>query len=189
MGSETERRFTIRPATPRDAPAMASVHARSWRETYSGLLPDAVIADVVGWQPARIQRWQSALSGPSPRSRAFVGEVAAQVAGFVFWGPTHDPGPNPNIAEIYAIYVDPDAIGIGLGRSLLSAAVNEMAAAGNSAAVLWVLDSNDRARRFYEAAGWQPDGEVKTDHRAGGSLEEVRYALRFAPQMTFASTD
>lgn len=168
---------------------MASVHARSWRETYTGLLPEAVIADVVGSQPARIKRWRASLRKPTQRSGALVGEVAGQVAGFVFWGPTDDPGAEPNVAEIYAIYVDPDAIGIGLGRSLLSAAVDDMAAAGRSAAVLWVLDSNDRARRFYEAAGWQLDGEVKAEHRAGGSLEEVRYALRFAPQMTLRDAD
>lgn len=30
-------------------------------------------------------------------------------------------------------------------------------------AVLWVLESNERARRFYEVAGWKRDGAVSTE--------------------------
>jgi hypothetical protein len=42
-------------------------------------------------------------------------------------------------------------------------------------AVLWVLGTNERARRFYEAAGWEPDGNTKVEDRASGTLHEVRY--------------
>jgi hypothetical protein len=38
-----------------------------------------------------------------------------------------------------------------------------------------VLDSNARARRFYEAAGFSPDGGVKVDATRGFPLTEVRY--------------
>jgi hypothetical protein len=38
-----------------------------------------------------------------------------------------------------------------------------------------VLDTNSRARRFYEAAGWHRDGAVKQDARRGFVLNEVRY--------------
>ncbi|WP_430787700.1 hypothetical protein [Actinoplanes sp. G11-F43] len=42
------------------------------------------------------------------------------------------------------------------------------------AAILWVLESNARARRFYEAAGWVPDGAVKVDSSRGFPMREVR---------------
>lgn len=38
-----------------------------------------------------------------------------------------------------------------------------------------VLDTNARARRFYEAAGFAPDGGVKVDDRGEFQLREVRY--------------
>ena len=55
------------------------------------------------------------------------------------------------------------------------AAVAELARLGYADAILWVLDSNDRARRFYSIAGWREDGAVKTDNRLGFDLCEVRY--------------
>jgi Tfp pilus assembly protein PilP len=44
---------------------------------------------------------------------------------------------------------------------------------------LWVLASNERARAFYGARGWRPDGGTKTEPREGFSLNEVRYRRRF----------
>jgi len=45
-------------------------------------------------------------------------------------------------------------------------------------AILWVLESNRRARRFYEIAGWIPDGDAKTENRPDGiQLREVRYRI------------
>jgi hypothetical protein len=36
-----------------------------------------------------------------------------------------------------------------------------MGEAGYTAATLWVIDGNRRARRFYAAAGWSVDGATK----------------------------
>lgn len=47
---------------------------------------------------------------------------------------------------------------------------------GFARVTLWVLDSNQRARRFYEKAGFTTDGASKTETVAPGVvLEEVRY--------------
>jgi GNAT superfamily N-acetyltransferase len=154
---------------------MAQVHARSWRSTYAELLPDTVIDDILAFQPARIERWQTWLAAPQQRRGSFVAEADGNVAGFVFWGPSEGPDVSPEIAEVYAIYLDPDVIGSGIGRSLFHTAVDDIVAQGFAAAVLWVLDTNERARRFYEAAGWHPDGATKTEERPGGELREVRY--------------
>jgi hypothetical protein len=39
--------------------------------------------------------------------------------------------------------------------------VANLAAAGCLEAALWVLDGNDRDRRFHAAAGWRPDGAMQ----------------------------
>jgi GNAT superfamily N-acetyltransferase len=150
---------------------MATVHARSWRATYSGLLPDAVIDDVVNSRAARMERWRVQLGQTEELRGSFVGTMKGRVVEFVFWGSDH----TTKTAEVHAIYVDPSAIGRGIGRALLDASVAAMAANGFSAAELWVLDVNEPARRFYEAAGWSADGETKAEDRAGGTLHEVRY--------------
>lgn len=172
--------FEVRRATPDDAPAMVGVHARSWRSTYSGLLPDDVIDGVMKSQDARIERWRSTLAEPKARSGSLVGVDEGSVLGFVFWGPNEEADGSPETAEVYAIYVDPEVIGHGMGRVIFTAAVTDIAACGFSAAILWVLDTNDRARRFYEAAGWRPDGRTKSENRLGGTLHEVRFSRTIA---------
>jgi Acetyltransferases len=163
---------------------MARAHARSWRATYAGLLPDALINDVVASRPARTERWRTLLSNPERRGGSFVADVDRRVVGFVFWGPSDGDEAPPGTAEIHAIYLDPSAIGSGIGRSLFQVAVDDIVAHGFVAAVLWVLDTNERARRFYGAAGWRPDGATKTDERPAGELHEVRYAWTFGPGRT-----
>jgi GNAT superfamily N-acetyltransferase len=69
----------------------------------------------------------------------------------------------------------PDAWGTGAGRALMGSVVTELARAGYADVILWVLDANDRARRFYALAGWAEDGASKTDGSRGFDITEVRY--------------
>jgi hypothetical protein len=71
------------------------------------------------------------------------------------------------VAETTAIYLMPQAWGIGAGRQLMTAAMNVLAGAGYRQATLWVLDSNQRAQRSYQAGSWRADGTVKTDDTRG----------------------
>jgi hypothetical protein len=90
---------------------MARVHARSWRATYTGLVPDAVINDIVGARSARIERWRSWLADPQQPGGSFVAEMGRRIIGFVFWGPSEGPDAKPEVAEVYSIYLDPEAVG------------------------------------------------------------------------------
>jgi hypothetical protein len=57
----------------------------------------------------------------------------------------------------------------------MNAALGRLAEAGFTEATLWALDSNVRARRFYEAGGWSADGALKNDESRGFPMTEVRY--------------
>ncbi|WP_343308385.1 GNAT family N-acetyltransferase [Streptomyces sp. SID5770] len=67
------------------------------------------------------------------------------------------------------------AWGTGVGRALLSATTGALVAAGFRSAALWVFAGNERARRFYEAAGWRADGAAVREETGGRVLEELRY--------------
>lgn len=62
-----------------------------------------------------------------------------------------------------------------MGRALLAASAEALVEAGFRAAALWVFEGNARGRRFYEAAGWRPDGEVVREETGGRELAELRY--------------
>jgi GNAT superfamily N-acetyltransferase len=97
------------------------------------------------------------------------------VVGFVDVVPSRDDDAAPDTAEVTSIYVLPKAWGTGAGRALMAAVVDSTRSEGFRAATLWVLRDNERARRFYEHAGWSVDGAVKDDVVAGVTVTEVRY--------------
>ncbi len=81
------------------------------------------------------------------------------------------------LGELYLIYVLPEAWGTGAGRLLMIETLARLRDAGFAEAVLWVIDDNPRARRFYELAGWHIDGAVKHEEWLGTSIREVRYRI------------
>ena len=57
----------------------------------------------------------------------------------------------------------------------MAATLRALADEAFAEATLWVLDTNERARRFYEAGGWRLDGADKVDTIGGVGIREVRY--------------
>jgi GNAT superfamily N-acetyltransferase len=105
-----------------------------------------------------------------------VAEQDGQVVGFASTCPARDDDLDPaRTGEVSAIYLLREAWGRGLGRQLMTGALAALRGAGLGEAALWVLDSNTRARSFYAAGGWRPDGAVKQDQLTGITLNEVRY--------------
>lgn len=146
---------------------------RSWQAGYRGLVPQDYLD---GLDPAaRVDaRRRSLQESDLPRSGTLVADDG-RVVGFAHIGPARDEEAADDVGEIWAIYLSPDAWGRGYGRELLSAALGQLARAGYRQVTLWVLDTNARARRFYEAAGFRSDGAVKVDDERGFPLTEIRY--------------
>jgi ribosomal protein S18 acetylase RimI-like enzyme len=165
----------IRPATARDAARIAEVHVRSWQAAYRGLMPAEYLASL---DPAdRLPRWQRMLADNEPAEpEVLVADRGDGICGFSSFGSTRDEDQNPvEVGEVRAIYLAPEAMGAGVGRQLMAASIGHLTRAGYKLVTLWVLDTNTRARRFYEIAGFRPDGAVKVDDRDGFRLHEVRY--------------
>lgn len=161
---------TVRPATVADADAIGRIQVETWSVAYDGLLPAEAIAsfDVEG----RRRMWRDGLARvPQPGSATFVAVVADEVVGFATVGGARS---EEGVGELYAIYVHPTSWGIGAGRLLIERAEESLRESGFPHALLWVLDGNERAERFYRVAGWARDGE-KQDTFQGAEVVELRY--------------
>lgn len=165
-------RTEIRHATPRDAGAVADVHVRSWAATYPPLLP-APVAEFPTVD-TRIEQWREWLA-PGSSITALVATREGGVAGFATIGASPDDDLAADVGEIAALYVDPAFQGTGVGRALTNTAIVELARNGFSSVTLWVLAANARARGFYAAAGFAPDGGERTYGRL--AVPEYRYRL------------
>ncbi len=102
-------------------------------------------------------------------------ERGGSLVGFVAFGPAGGEASDLKVGEVYSIYLDSAHWGRGYGRSLFQAATEALRRAGFNEAVLWVLETNERARRFYERAGWKTDGQTKSEERGPIVLNDVRY--------------
>jgi GNAT superfamily N-acetyltransferase len=158
----------VRDAVPGDAEAIATVHVRAWQEAYGHVFPAEALGglDV----PSRVRHWRERIA----RGDRIL--VTDDVGGFASIGASND-AEAAGAGEVYAIYVTPERWGTGEGRALMAAAMEALRADGFEEAVLWVLDDNPRARRFYERAGWATDGGVKDDMFLGTRVGEVRYRV------------
>ena len=164
----------VRTARPSDAPAMGALVVRAWQAAYRGLMPDDYLDGLTVAE--RTDQWTRVLTDElNPPRAVFVAEDEdGRVVGFVAVGDELD-APDATRGQVYALNVDPDRWGRGVGQALLAAGGGHLRAVGYAAAVLWVHRDNARACRFYRASGWHADGTERHADALGVEVPEVRY--------------
>lgn len=173
---------SIRAAVPDDAEEVERLRVAGWQAAYRGILPDDYLnrMRVDGGRRRRSMTEQATAEPPSVRVESVAVQRGA-IVGWVSGGRCRDADrPGPRQGEVYAIYVLPEWWGRGVGRLLMAHAVRVLSEAGYRDITLWVLEANQQARRFYQAAGFRPDGRRQLLD-LGGPVYEVRYRLLAEP--------
>ncbi|MFF1356809.1 GNAT family N-acetyltransferase [Streptomyces sp. NPDC058297] len=163
----------VRDMADADCEAVAGIRVRGWRTAYAGLMPASYLAALSIEEDAARRRERLALAGSSVVN--VVAERAGDLVGWACHGPSRDDDLPPGEAELYAIYVHDGQLSTGVGRALLHTCLDRCADAGYERIRLWVLKGNARARRFYERAGFTPDGAEEPYEVDGEPVPEVRY--------------
>lgn len=134
----------VRPATLDDVPEMHRVRVR---------VRENRLADPASVQP---HHYRAMLA---ERGRGWVAELDGRVVGFAVVDLSR--------STIWALFVDPETEGRGVGRRLHEAMMDAVFAHADRA---WLsTDPGTRAERFYRTAGWRYVG-----HEANG---EARYEM------------
>jgi GNAT superfamily N-acetyltransferase len=155
---------SVRDAQAEDAEAFVCAYELAW---------DAMAAPVIGKGLAefasfesRLASFRAGLEEASPDARMLVAEDGDSIVGVAT---CRGDGES---CELRALYVVPDAWGTGVAQRLMESALDAMRKRGAVEAVLWVVEANGRARRFYEREGWTLDGEKRASQLGP---QEVRY--------------
>jgi ribosomal protein S18 acetylase RimI-like enzyme len=177
--------IAIRRARPADAPGIGAVHVASWRSAYAGVLPDDFLANlsvarqtayyerairiglgvhVAVLNPLEIPGRPAALQPAAPNGSRVVGFSTAR----------RNRGAAVAEGEVETLYVQDDWRDNGLGRMLLRASAQHLAAMGCKSAFAWVLRDNPSIF-FYERLGGKRVAMSTT--RVGGSdIPQTAYA-------------
>jgi GNAT superfamily N-acetyltransferase len=163
---------TIRTMTEDDVPAVSELRVRGWQWAYAGIVPQSYLdAMDPAEDAARRREFFTASAG---RVENVLAVADGAVVGWASFGPYRGEPDDTRDGELYALYLRPDWVGRGVGRALTEAVAERSARRGRRRLLVWVLVGNPRARRFYAAAGFVPDGAVTSDVYDGVTLEELR---------------
>jgi ribosomal protein S18 acetylase RimI-like enzyme len=168
--SDVAAGLVLRAAAPRDAEAIAHVHRESWRTTYAGILPLAVIAQEGGSRSAAT--WRHRLALDAPEAATWLAERGGTAVGFASCGAARHRLEGLE-AEIYSLYVLQPEQRRGIGRELVRACARHFVRHGHFGFYLWVLKAN-QARLFYESVGGEEIG-AKTERLGLHSFAQVAY--------------
>jgi 8-oxo-dGTP pyrophosphatase MutT (NUDIX family) len=156
------RSFTIRPAQPDDATAIAEVYLRSFTYAYqNGLVR-------LAHTPNEVRAWVTQELCTS--SMVTVATSAGMVVGYVATKP----------GWIEHLYVDPAWMGNGIGSALLVSARNEGQHQQHGELNLWTFQENLRAQSFYARRGFVATAQTQADN------EERQPDIRFTRSLTSA---
>jgi len=167
----------IRPAVSDDGPAVAAVRVASWRAVYRGIVPDSFLEKM----DSNEAHWCKVAAGAEPGTGLLVCEVDGRVAGFACFGSARPPHFEFS-GELYATYFLPEMIGKGYGAAIVLDAMAGLKSLGHDDMMLWVIENNLRARRFYASFG----GVMIANSRQSFEIDEatiweVAYGFRPLP--------
>lgn len=146
-----------REAEAGDLPAVSRQVAESYRTAYRGLMEEDYLASLADdhWVPVLTE---SLAAG----STCILAEDGAEVVGSIVFGPSAaDPG--PGIYEIFALYLLPGYMGLGVGHRLYLEAQRRMTGQGAVACVAEALCGNTRSIRFCLAHGFAETGTFSVE--------------------------
>lgn len=132
----------------------------------NGALRQATQQDISGMHRVRLAVLENRLTSGAIREEHYYSEIEVTGRGWVVVEESEVVAfaiGNRDMANIWALFVDPDHEGQGYGRMLHAAVVEWLFAQG--AHRIWLSTTpGTRAQRFYEAAGWKfcrvlPSGE------------------------------
>lgn len=161
---------TLRPVEREMLPQIVELHVRSWQKAYRGMMPDEYL-DSLSVESRLAQQQERFGKKTSDECAIIAGESIIGICGF---GPSRDDDAD-QVGEIYGFYLHPDVWGKGYAHPAMTLTLELLKQAGWPVVTLWTLELNQRARRFYERAGFELDGARKQLTIAGVELWEVRY--------------
>lgn len=148
---------------------ISNVYECSWKQAYKNIIPQSYLDSIPGG------RWADSIKKAERENLVLLEN--GKIIGTAGFGSSRWEKYS-GFGEIVSIYLLPEYMGRGYGTALLKKCISELESRGFEGILLWVLEENFRARRFYESRGFVCSGEYMCDSIGGRELREVMYLYR-----------
>lgn len=162
--------FQVRPATPADCAGIAKVQVDSYCTAYAGLFPESYFQNFS--YAEQEQDWRNWFASGTDEILLVAVSAENEVLGYALARAKAEIYPGYD-SELAALHVRKTLQSQGIGKALLLAAVQRLAARGCQTVMLWTLQGNP-VRRWYERLQGKLLGETNYDVD-GWNIVEVAY--------------
>lgn len=170
---------------------MSLLHALGWRAAYRDSIPAEYMSREITdgrWTAIFRKNYEEGVyrglllyDGDRPLCCATYGPARVEQSA----GDTICQFSSPDLAawgELVSLYGHPDCWGQGYGSVVIEEVLNRLRTAGYPGCFLYVLQENNRARRFYEKHGFAWDSHsLKMALTPDTVLTDLRYCKEFQP--------
>ena len=161
----------IRYANTADIDTLANVHAQSLRAAYKDIIPYGILDNDFS-----VERRRAGFTRELDKKRPFnaIAFDDENPIGLLSFGDSRYIDVDKETTELWRIYLLPKYWGKDCGEELFNWGINEIKTRGFKKVILWVLEENLRARRFYEKNGFFHNGQ-RMEEEMGKKISELLY--------------
>ena len=149
--------YRIRRVRPGDEAVLAHIQTESWKAAFADILDADTLQRCTQIDKATAM-YRHLLEQQIGNGYLLLVEDAPHC---IAWWSAPRETDMPGYAELICIHSLPVRWRSGYGSRMMDVVLRDIAAAGYTKVMLWVFEENARARRFYEAHGFNANGKAK----------------------------
>jgi len=163
----------IRYTVESDISTLAQVHSRSLQAAFGELFPIEIVNERFSYE-RRFSGFTKEIEKGEPfNALVYVDE---NPVGVVSFGPSRHIEIAEDTIELWRMYILPEFWGTGAASEAMNWAFSEIKKIGYKRTILWVLEENTRAQRFYEKCGFIKTEQI-LDAEFGRPIRDFMYEI------------
>lgn len=164
-----DNKLLIRTIKYEDIEQIVDINIKAWKKEYKGIIDDEILNNLN--RQEKIKKWKKSYN----KGNVIVAEESGTILGYCRYDDSTVYKNTDIDSEIIAIYVDCDKLGNGIGRKLVEYVKNDLKNKNKAKMVIWCLEKNQNARKFYEKIGGNLISDEKYFEKEGEKYKEVGY--------------
>ncbi len=165
--------ITIKKADISDIQTLAEIHSVSMITAFGRLFSEEIVLEFFGLQ-RRLRGFSKEIEKGSPVNYLVYDEL--EPIGVLSYGTSRHIKVDSGTIELWRVYFLPGYWGQGAAKPAVDLILADIKAGGFKRVILWAMEENLRARRFYEKYGFSKTDKI-LDAELGRPIRDIMYEI------------